>query len=237
MKNYLPVIVLLCSIVCLSSCSGDEVGPKDDALSSFDLQVISYFKEVALGFEFGGASEITRKWSGEMKIYVGGTPNETLRSELDGIINELNTLISDGFSLRIVDDRSQSNFYLFFGSGADYATEYPSQATYVTNNWGLFSVFWNGNNELISGHMYVDIERANPTEQRHLLREELTQSLGLARDSNLYPSSIFQSSWTTTTSYAAIDEELIRLLYHPTMTIGLNAAQVDPVLRTILKHN
>ena len=31
--------------------------------------------------------------------------------------------------------------------------------------------------------MYVDIVRADMNEQKHLLREELTQSLGLARDS------------------------------------------------------
>ena len=82
--------------------------------------------------------------------------------------------------------------------------------------------------------MYVDISRANLTEQKHLLREELTQSLGLAIDSQEYLESIFQSSWTTTNEYAEIDRDLIRLLYHPDMEVGLNENQVDQVLREIL---
>lgn len=68
-----------------------------------------------------------------------------------------------------------------------------------------------------------------------MLREELTQSLGLARDSNLYPESIFQQSFSTkTTDYAPIDRDLIRLLYHPEMKVGLNRDEVDNLLRDIL---
>ena len=82
--------------------------------------------------------------------------------------------------------------------------------------------------------MYVDINKANTLEQKHLLREEFTQSLGLAKDSGLYDDSIFQSEWTSTTEYSTIDRDLIRLLYHPTMISGLNAAQSETVLRAIL---
>lgn len=83
--------------------------------------------------------------------------------------------------------------------------------------------------------MYVDIFRANETEQKHLLREELTQSLGLGKDSPWYSDSIFQQTFSTkTTEYAEIDKELIRLLYHPDMAIGLNKVQVDVVLTDIL---
>lgn len=84
--------------------------------------------------------------------------------------------------------------------------------------------------------MYIDVSRANLTVQKHLLREELTQSLGLARDSQEYVESIFQSAWTTTNEYAEIDRDLIRLLYHPQMNIGLNETQADKVLREILSH-
>jgi hypothetical protein len=82
--------------------------------------------------------------------------------------------------------------------------------------------------------MYVDIIRANSIEQKHLLREEFTQSLGFARDSQLYMESIFQSDWTTTIEYAPIDQDLIRLLYHPEMSVGLNELEVDNALREIL---
>jgi hypothetical protein len=63
--------------------------------------------------------------------------------------------------------------------------------------------------------MYVDLYRANEIdEQKHLLREELTQSLGLVNDSWKYKNSIFYQGWTTTTEYSDIDRELIDILYN-----------------------
>lgn len=225
--------LLLLFILIISSCSKDkeDILPK---LSEHKINVIDYFKDIVLGFEFGNASNITRKWNSELKIFIGGEPNAELRDELEKIKMEINELATDGFQVNIVNDSSQSNYHLFFGTGIEYVEIFPSNSDLVESNFGLFSVFWNDQNQFTSGHMYVDIIRANSTEQKHLLREELTQSLGLAKDSPTYLESIFQSKWTRTTEYALIDRDLIRLLYHPDMSVGLNENQVDEVLREIL---
>ncbi len=218
------------------SCSKDEGNTFSslEGLSDYEIDVIEYFKEVALGFEFGNASKITRKWESELKIFVDGEPNSELLDELDDILLQINELAKNGFQIVIVEEPSISNFYIFFGTGTDYAQLYPSQSGLVGSNWGLFSLYWNSDNQFTTGHMYVDIVRADMNEQKHLLREELTQSLGLARDSQKYTESIFQSSWTITNEYAEIDKDLIRLLYHPDMKIGLRENQVHDVLRQIL---
>ncbi|WP_299896144.1 DUF2927 domain-containing protein [uncultured Aquimarina sp.] len=234
MKSTIRFFLCITLVIFVSSCSSD-----DDIASDAEIaneEVIEYFKDIALGFEFGSASRVTRKWNTDMKIFVGGNPSDALTNELNKIVNEINNLTTDGFSVSIVDSSSQSNFFIFFGSGDDYADLYPGQEGFVESNWGLFSIFWL-DNQLNSGHMYVDIFRANAIEQRHLLREELTQSLGLARDSFRYDDSIFQSEWTRTTEYSEIDRELIRLLYHPDMNVGLDENEVDPILRNILFAN
>ncbi|MEE9373127.1 MAG: DUF2927 domain-containing protein [Saprospiraceae bacterium] len=226
---------LLFLIVLGFSCTQDEqVFFPSSELSEYEINVIDYFKDIALGFEFGSASKITRKWGAELRIFIGGSPNSELLNQLENIISEVNELTTDGFRMNIVNDSLQSNYYIFFGTGAEYAEMFQSQMNFVDTNWGLFSIYWNSQNQLISGHMYVDIIRANATEQIHLLREELTQSLGLGKDSPRYQESIFQSKWTTTTQYARIDRDLIRLLYHPNMNVGLNSNQVGIVLRDIL---
>ncbi len=230
------IVLLLSLIVILSSCSKEEdiiVTPKSE-LTTYQSDVIFYFKEIALGLEFGNASKITRKRTSTMRIFVGGTPDSEHFGELEKIKNEINTLATDGFSIEIVTDSVQSNFYIFFGSGNEYGAIFPSLSSLINSNWGLFSIFWNNDSEITTGYMYVDIERANPAAQKHLLREELTQSLGLAKDSFLYQTSIFQQDWTTTNEYADIDKDLIRLLYHPDMSVGLNSSQVNDVLTNIL---
>ena len=206
-------------------------------LNAYDLAVIDYFKEIALGFEFGNSTEVTRRWESGMRIFVGGTPTLALTDELNLIIAEINTLTnSASFSAQIVNDSTLSNYYTFFGSGDAYARMFPDLSNLITSNWGLLTMFWNGSQQLYTGYMYVDIFRANASERKHLLREEITQSLGLARDSDTYPESIFQQSFDTkVTTYAEIDEALIRLLYHPDMNVGLNETQIDERLRQIIK--
>lgn len=225
-------ILLFCISTLLWSCSDqDEIS---SALTAYDENVIEYFCEVALGMEFGGATEVTRKWKNEMRIFVGGNKTEALLDELNSIVAEVNTLATDGFTVRLVPDSVEMNFYIFLGSAGTYAEIFPSQAGLVGENWGLFNIFWDGSEQIYAGNMYVDIDRANEIEERHLLREELTQSLGLAKDSRRYPDSIFQMDWTTTSTYAAIDEELIRLLYHPQMEIGIARNDAVSVLTKIL---
>ncbi|NND34488.1 MAG: DUF2927 domain-containing protein [Saprospiraceae bacterium] len=221
----------------LVSCQKDADFPDVDPtfeLSEYQREIVSYFQEIALGFEFGSASKITRKWVDTMQIFIGGMPSPELLLELDKIISEINELASDHFAISQVQDSLESNFYVFFGSGDEYAAIFPALSDLVKSNWGLFSIQYNSAAELNGGYMYVDIYRANVTEQKHLLREELTQSLGLGNDSSRYDDSIFQSRWTSTNRYAAIDEELIRLLYHPEMTVGLDQLEVREVLTQIL---
>jgi len=232
--SFLYLVIVLFIVSCSKE---EEILPNptnESGLDTYDLQVIGYFKEVALGFEFGTASEVTRKWKTQMNVFIGGDPSPALTAELDRIIGELDTLITDGFKITIVTDTLQSNYYLYFGSGDNYAKIFPSQAGYVGSNWGLFSVWFNGSNEITNATMYVDTYRADLVAQKHLLREEFTQSMGMAKDSYQYQASIFQQAWTTTNEYAEIDRDVIRLLYHPKMGVGLNAAQVDPVLKEII---
>jgi len=235
MDNKFLLLFSLCIVILISSCLKDD----DDILpgfilSEYEIDVIDYFKDIALGFEFGNTSNITRKWNSEMKVFIGGEPSFELLAEFEKIRTEINELKTDGFNVTVVDDSLQSNYYIFFGSGTKYAEMFPDEANLVNSNWGLFYLLWNGQNQFYSGHMYVDIIRANSIEQKHLLREEFTQSLGFARDSQLYMESIFQSDWTTTIEYAPIDQDLIRLLYHPEMSVGLNELEVDNTLREIL---
>jgi len=58
-------------------------------------------------------------------------------------------------------------------------------------------------------------------ERSHLIREELTQSLGLFQDSWRYPGSIFYQGWTDITEYSDLDRATIRLLYDSRLAPGM----------------
>ena len=230
--NSNRLLIILIASLTFFSCAEEE-----KELSQQDLETIAYFKDIALGFEFGSTEKITRKWMGPMKVFVTGNPGTVMTTELDKIIAEIESLVTDGFDIQLVTDSLQANYTLFVGSAEGYELRYPFVSSFTPGNWGLFFVGWTSQNYLNSGHMYVDNLRADATAQRHLLREEFTQSLGLARDADTYPESIFQASWTTTTAYAGIDRMLIRLLYHPKVVPGMTETEVDLVLKEILLEN
>lgn len=224
-----PVLMFLSQ-----GCSEDDVKPNDQ-LSSYQNEVIDYFVDVGLGFEFGSASNVTRKWKTGVKIFIGGNKSAEMLTELDRIIAELKEL-SGNLAFSIVQDSAQSNYYLYFGPGSTFASRYPAAQQHVAANWGLFYVNFNASNEIYSAVIYVDTERATQASARkHLLREEFTQSLGLAKDSDKYPTSIFYGPWSTVTEYAQIDRDLIRLLYHQYMGTGLNEYTTREVLKDLVK--
>lgn len=241
MNQVWKLIPFFSVLLVLGACSSDDedvrpINNSFEGLSNHEIDVVTYFREIALGFEFGNASRITRKWTQPMRIFVGGEPTQAHLTELNNIINELNGLATDDFEMMVVDDTLQSNYYLFIGPYRDYQSMFPDLSDLILDNWGLFSIWWDGNQNLNRGQMYIDTERPDERAQLHLLREELTQSLGLAKDSGRYPDSIFQQEWTTVTRYMEIDRDLIKVLYHPRMASGYNTTTVLPVLRQIFEE-
>ncbi|NOQ36649.1 MAG: DUF2927 domain-containing protein [Methylococcaceae bacterium] len=192
--------------------------------------VIEYFNELAFGSEFGGESKRCSKWATNMKIFVAGKPPAYLDKELDKIIKEINTLISPIKLLR-VNSKRESNYIIFFGSGEGYTNIEPKAKAYIDENWGLFWVYSNRNNEIFRGTMYVDIFRTkNKNAQKHLLREELTQSLGIMNDSYKYSDSMFYQKWSHPTSYSAIDKQVIKLLYNPAIKPNMTKSEINKLI-------
>jgi hypothetical protein len=213
--------------------SCDEKEETDPELSAFQFETIQYFNEIALGFEFGDFSEVTRKWKKPMKVFAGGTPSDENVSELQLVSDEINKLVTDGFHIELVSDSANCNFYVHFGSRDDYVSFFPEISTLIDNSDGMSYPYFNRRAELIGGHMLVDNTRTSPNEQRHLIREELTQSIGLARHSVRYKNSVFLRSGNSVTAYADIDRELVRLLYHPYMVVGVSAPGSTAILQNI----
>tara|TARA_Y100001956_G_scaffold77699_1_gene88479 strand:+ start:2519 stop:3289 length:771 start_codon:yes stop_codon:yes gene_type:complete len=216
---------ILLTLLFLTSCSTipvDEISIEGDK--------INYFNELVFGSEFGNSNHKTKKWTEDINIFVAGEVTVDLNSELDLIIVEINSLI-ENVKLNRVKSPNESNYIIYFGTGEDYAKLEPNAASYVKDNWGLFWVYWNSKNEIYKGSMYVDTIRVkSKAARKHLLREELTQSLGIMNDSYKYPNSIFYQKWSKTTDYSDIDEFIISTLYSKRISAGMTKEKVINIL-------
>jgi len=196
MKN---IVIFILLFVCENTFS--QYHPKN---------VTNYYNKIVMSGEYSGKLVDPIKWTKDMNIYVDGENRDYLVSELNGIVKELNDLI-DPIEIKIVNKKEDANYFIFFGYYKDFKKTYSVVNQHLLeNNWGLFEVYRNN-----YGIMYVDIVRTvNIEAQKHLLREELTQSLGFLNDSYDYPESIFYEGWTTTTKYSYIDKEIIKMHYN-----------------------
>ncbi len=191
---------------------------------TYTPEEINYFLEIALGTEYSASSSIIRKWQGDMRIKVIGSPTSEDLKTLGTVINEINNLTSD-INLKIVE--SKPNVKIHFVPVSEFKRYEPN---YQPGNDGYAWINWNQNNVIYSSNILIATSGINQKERSHLIREELTQSLGLMRDSFKYKNSIFYQPWTDTNQYSQLDKTVIQILYRPEIRPGMNKLEVIPIL-------
>ena len=185
---------------------------------------IEYFFEIAFGTEYGASQSLLHKWENNIGIKVNGTPTSADLDTLNQVVTELNSLVNS-ISLRIVDQNP--NIDIHFTTMGQFASIIPG---YVQGNMGYFSVWWNEIGAIYYANVLIASEGLSQQERSHLIREELTQSLGIMKDSNRYKDSIFFQGWTNTINYTPIDRSVISLLYDSRLKPNMTKDQVKNVL-------
>ncbi|MGJ3246378.1 MAG: DUF2927 domain-containing protein [Elainellaceae cyanobacterium] len=204
-----------------------DPAPPSAQQGAFTAAEIDYFLEVALGTEFGGGSQRIRKWEDDVRIRVNGSPTADDRNTLNAVVSELNDLIDGTVDLQIVD--SNPNVEIYFVPESEFRRYEPN---YVPVNMGFAWVGWS-NDVINRSRILITTVGVTQQERSHLIREELTQAMGLMRDSYRYRDSIFFQGWTHTTAYSAIDQSLIRMLYQAEIRPGMSRDQTAQAIARI----
>ena len=198
---------------------------KNLALQSYTPEEIDYFLEVAMGGEFGDSTPKVRKWQGPVRVKVNGSPTAADVQTLQAVLQEIQGL-TDGIQLQLVQDNP--NLEIYFVPESDFRRYEPN---YQPLNYGFFWTHWNNQDAIYNARILISTVGISQQERSHLIREELTQSLGLMRDSNRYQNSIFFQGWTAPVAYAEIDKAVIQLLYRREIRPGMTRSQVMQVLK------
>ncbi|MEO1209603.1 MAG: DUF2927 domain-containing protein [Cyanobacteria bacterium J06638_20] len=189
---------------------------------SVSSDAVDYFLQIAMGSEWGSSGGVVRKWTGPVRIGVQGNPTYEDEQTLNAVISELNRLIEDDRVTLTLDNRNP-NVVIRFVPESQFRSIEPN---YRPRNLGFFWLEWNSQS-ISNARILISTTGVTQQERSHLIREELTQVMGLMRDSYDYADSIFYQRWTDVTEYAAIDREVIQLLYQPTITFGMSPREVS----------
>jgi hypothetical protein len=191
-------------------------------------EAIDYFKEIALGLEFEAGYEFITLWLKDPVIKIHGSPTSMDLECLNNAVNQ-NAALSKTIKPRISD--SGENIDIYFTT----LDEFPSLVSgYVPGNWGYFSLRWTGSGEITNATILISTDKPTPNARCHLIWEEFTQSLGLKKDSDKYPDSIFYGVYAEDPrGLSELDKVLVSLLYSGNFTPGMTPDEVDSMLERI----
>ncbi|WP_305789940.1 DUF2927 domain-containing protein [Symbioplanes lichenis] len=228
LRVVLPVLLL--TTMALAACTR-PAGPSPSAASSKPVLVspaspsvtpspapprpviskagLGYFFDIALGSEYGEKSAPVIRWTKpQVTIQVHGKPTKSAKTCLAKVVADFNAL-SRSTDLKIKNGPADIDLHF-----APLATFKSLEPDYVTGNDGFVHVEWNGARVITSANVLIRSSGLGSAVRCHLIREELTQGMGLLRDSNKHPGSIFYGKYfPAPTRYSKLDKEVIRLLY------------------------
>ncbi|WP_164842517.1 DUF2927 domain-containing protein [Actinoplanes solisilvae] len=231
-RNLLPVLLLACTalVACRSPTAGNAA-PVTSATPSAPAPAttttpepapatskarpkptiskagLNYFFDIALGSEYGKKRTVVAMWNWKtVSIRVHGGSAKS-RSCLNKVIADFNALTATT-DLRLTT--SAADIELHFTPVSKMRS---LNSRYAKGNDGFFSAQWN-DYAINRGTVLIRTTGISEGIRCHLIREELTQVMGLMRDSAKYRDSVFYSRYTPApTRYSALDKEVIRLLY------------------------
>jgi hypothetical protein len=230
-------ISTLIPIVLISPSLSRPVAPQPSSFlhsaistpGEYTQEQIRYFMEVAIGAEYSNVKSAAkvRKWQEDLRIQVLGTPTNADLETLKTVVSEINELTNGTIRLQLVT--TNPNVTIHFAPEWKFKQLEPN---YQPINYGYFWTQWN-NDTITSANILITSKQVTQKERSHLIREELTQALGLMQDSNRYADSMFYQPWTDVTQYSSLDRALIKMLYNPEIRPGMSQAQAIGVLNSL----
>lgn len=204
--------------------------PPPARVNAYTDAELGYFAEIAPGFEFSALPPVIRKWRYDVTLRPGPGVRPDERRYLDSLAAELTGLIGGAVRVLVAPGGSVDVDFL---SDADFARWVPPDV--APRVGAYFSVQVDASQHLFAASAVI---RAglDPLQRRRLLREEVTQLLGLGQDSWRYPESTFYQGGGSAQAFLPIDRALVEMLYRPEVTAGMTAEQAVAVLRGLTRR-
>ena len=191
--------------------------------------VIRYFNEVCLDSEIinGGDPSFVQKWVVPIYYTVEGEYTEKDIAVLEDFAAWLNTV--EGFpGIYQTNDPAVRNLRISFG---DQQNMLNLMGSSFTNMDGAVTFWYNYN----CINRAIICYRTDITQhvRNSVILEEIYNGLGPIQDTRLRYDSIIYQEYSEPQALTEIDELILKLLYHPDIQPGMNAAQCEEVIRNL----
>ncbi|MBE6982203.1 MAG: DUF2927 domain-containing protein [Ruminococcaceae bacterium] len=192
--------------------------------------VIRWYNEVVLDAEFssGGNASLVQKWAQPICYSIAGSPTQEDLALFSAFCDKLNQI--PGFpGIRESAGIYETNLDIFFCPGSDFKSILGSN--FVGMDGGV--TFWYDDmNRIYDATICVRSDIAQYI-RNSVLQEEIYNGLGPVQDTWLREDSLIYAGYSTPQEPTKVDWLLLKLLYHPDIQCGMNAAQCEAVIRSL----
>lgn len=203
--------------------------PRPEGYSSDE---IDYFIELAFESEYGLGGGVLRRWRSDTGLRVRLMGNVTATDQI--VIESVRTEIERLTPLRIQLVEDSAMVEMHFVRQIRFREILPDAPP---GNAGLVWVWWDPDDYLCRSVVLIATD-VTDRQRSHLIREELTQALGLLEDSNMYPESVFyQDGSSQADEYSSLDRAAIELLYRDELRVGMTIAEAASVARLLTRFD
>lgn len=179
-------------------------------------EAFNYLTEVAFSPEYNDdGTKALKRWHSPIRLHIVGDCSDENLAVIDRLIDWLSRIDGMPEIICTEEDSNHSFHFVPLDEMSLLIDNFPE------DNWGIAWVYWS-NFDIEQGLCAVASDMMTEEEMTHIIQEEFIQSLGLLNDSYTYPDSIFQQHWTVTQHPSALDFALIRMLYGPAITPGMD---------------
>lgn len=191
--------------------------------------VITCFNEVCLSAEFvnGGDPSYLQRWNAPITYQVLGEPTAEDLAKIEEFSGWLNTL----FGFPGIYEAGENEY-------ANLRIHFCDQQTMINLMGDNFSsmdggvTFWYDNDVIYDAIICIRTD-LNQHLRNSVILEEIYNGLGPIQDTDLRPDSIIYSVFSEPQELTEIDQLILKLLYHPEMKCGMDAAACEAVIRTL----
>jgi hypothetical protein len=226
---------LLALLFCLAVLPFNALGEKAPTPAveiPSDLAVEGFFAS-AFSPEYGDTDRnVMIRWAEPLHVFMEGSATEEDRRAFSELLEELRTHVPNLPEISLAEKEEDANVMFSFVP----LHEMDEFVTgYVPGNWGFMNSF-HDKAVIRYGQVAVVNDKTKQEDRNHLIREEFVNMLGLCGDIDFAPESIIYQPYTTTQTLAAIDYEMLNLLYSPLLTPGMTAQEAEEALEPLFRE-
>ena len=205
--------------------------PEHSSLFIPDLSVedvILYFNEVCLDAEFvnGGNAKLVQKWASPIGYRILGNPTEADLEVLEGFVAWLNEI--EGFpGMYPAEEAFLADLEIHFCS---YSEMLEIMGDQFAGTDGCVTFWYNGDNIIYDAKICY-VNTLDQYLRNSVILEEIYNGLGPVQDTWLRPDSLIYAGYSEPQALTAIDELILKLLYHPDIKPGMTQEEAETIIR------